>query len=254
MLIALVNRSSLVSNADLEIIAAAIQIQLDLHVLPAWNMKDATIQFYADEKTIPGYAWILYIIDTDAQVEGALGFHEEVNDKTDGYIMCEPILSNGGVVMNFDASNPGQYSVSGTISHEVCEMVGDVYTNTYYDDGSGILWCGELCDPVEQVGYGITVNGQMIAVSDFLFPAFFNSQSTLPRNAPLNYLNTLVKPFSMLAGGYSIQRVGDAAQQVFARGMPTWRKKMKKTAFSRASRRNAKSDKFFANLWKWLIG
>ena len=219
-------------------------------------MKDATIQFYADEKTIPGHGWILYIIDSDAQVAGALGYHEETNDKVDGYIMCEPILSNGGVVMAFDAANPGQYSVSGTISHEVCEAVGDSYTNTYYDDGSGILWCGELCDPVEQVGYGVPVNGTVVACSDFIFPAFFNPQSTLPRNAPLNYLNTLKEPFTLCCLGAILfsNRVGDAAQQVFARGMPKWRKAMKKTSFSRSSRRKATSDKFFAKLWKWLVG
>lgn len=205
-------------------------------MLPAWNLKAATIQFYSNEKDIPGYAWIIYIIDNDAQIAGALGFHELTNDKVDGYIMCEPILSNGGAVMLFNPANPGQYTVSGTLSHEVLETIGDRYTNSFYDDGNGTLWCGELCDPVEQVGYGIIVNGVSIAVSDFIFPSFFNYSATLKTNAPFNYLNTLTMPFSMLAGGYSIQRSGSTPQQVFARGMPDWRKEMKMVEFSRSSR------------------
>src|ERR1700676_443995 len=109
MLIGVLNNSTLVSNAQIETMVAAIQIQLDLHVLPAWNLKTATIKFYADPAQVPGYAWVVSIIDTDAQVSGALGFHEETNDKIDAYIMCQPILSNGGAVMAFDPSNPSQY-------------------------------------------------------------------------------------------------------------------------------------------------
>lgn len=237
MLIAVVNRSSMVVNSDVQLMCEAIQIQLNLHVLPAWNLKSGTVQFYADEKKVPTWAWVIYIIDNDAQVAGALGYHEEVNDKIDGYIMCQPVLSNGGAVLAFDKSNPGQYTVSGTLSHEVIEAVGDRYTNCFYDNGS-VSWCGELCDPVEQIGYGITVNGKEVAVSDFVFPAFFNPLARLPQNAPLNYLNTLTQPFTMLAGGYSIQRTGGPGTetQVFGKEMPHWRKEMKKAEFSRAGR------------------
>ncbi len=237
MLIAVVNRSSMVKNYDVQLMCEAIQIQLNLHVLPAWGLKSGTVQFYADEKKVPNWAWIIYIIDSDAQVQGALGYHEEVNDKIDGYIMCQPVLSNGGAVLAFDKSNPGQYTVSGTLSHEVIEAVGDRYTNCFYDNGS-VSWCGELCDPVEQIGYGINVNGTEVAVSDFVFPSFFNPLAKLPQNAPLNYLNTLTQPFTMLPGGYSIQRDGGPGTeiQVFGKQMPKWRKEMKKAEFSRAGR------------------
>jgi len=238
MLIAVINESTMVSNTDCDTMCQAIQIQLDLQVKPAWNLKDGTIRFYSDKTKVPGYAWLVHIIDNDAQVAGALGYHEEVNDKVDAYIMCQPVLTNGGAVLAFDPKNPGQYTVSGTLSHEVIEMLGDRFTNSYCDNGA-TSWCAELCDPVEQVGYGITVNGVDVAVSDFVFPSFFNPSATLPQNAPLNYLNSLNKPFTILPGGYAIQRTGGPGTetQVFGEEMPQWRRELKSHQFSRFNRR-----------------
>src|ERR1700722_172787 len=197
MLIAITNQSTMVSNADLTTICKAIQIQLDLHVLPAWNWKASTVSFYADATKIPGYAWTIYVVDSESSVPDALGFHqEETEDKIDGYIMSQPILSNGGAVMAFDAANPDQYTISGTLSHEVIEAVGDVYTNTYCDDNKGNSWCRELCDAVEQISCPVVVDGVSISVSDFLFPSYFNPYATLALNKPFNFLATLQSPFS----------------------------------------------------------
>ena len=160
MLIAIVNQSTLVSNTDLETIVSACQIQLNLHTLPAYNLSSAIVKFYADPKTIPGYAWVIYVINNNSSVPNALGYHEEENNgKIDGYIMCEPILSNGGTVLKFDPTNPGAYTISGTLSHEILEAVIDPYTTSYCDNGN-ISWCKEVADPVEQIGYPITVNGE----------------------------------------------------------------------------------------------
>lgn len=239
MLIAIVNNSSSVKDAEVQLMVDAIQIQLDLHVFPAWNLKGGTIRFYADKTKVPGYAWVISIIENDAQVAGALGYHqEETSGKIDGYIMCQPILTNGGTVLAFDPANPGQYSVSATLSHECLEALNDPYINKYHDNGN-TSWCGELCDPVEQIGYGIMVNGTNVAVSDFVFPSFFNQYATATYNMPFNYLKTLKAPFTILPGGYAIQRdiaTGNTTQ-VFGEAMPEWRRDMKKTAFSRAMKR-----------------
>ena len=130
MLIAVINESKLVSNAQVATMCQAIQIQLDLHVLPAWNMKAATITFYSDATKVPGYAWVVSMLDNSTQA-GALGYHAEDNDKVDAFIFAEPVLSNGGVAMVFNPSNPDQYTVSATLSHEVCEMVGDRYAGGF---------------------------------------------------------------------------------------------------------------------------
>jgi hypothetical protein len=238
MLIAVINNSTLVTNDQVNTMCQAIQIQFNLHVLPAWNIRSCTIQFFPNPKLVPGWAWSIFVIDNDAQVQGALGFHVEDNDKIDGYVMCKPILDNGGTALVFDPKNTQQYTVSGTLSHEAIEMVGDRFTNTFMDNGN-ISWCMELCDPVEQIGYGIQANGINVSVSDFVFPSFFNPNATLPQNVPFNYLNTLKTPFSILPGGYAIQRTGGPGTetQVFGALMPQWRIAMKKHDLSRFNQR-----------------
>lgn len=238
MLIAVINESTLVTNDQVNTMCEAIQIQLNLHFAPAWNQKSIPIIFYTDKTKVPGYAWTIYIIDNDAQVAGALGFHEEeTNGKIDGYIMCQPILSNGGSVLTFDPANPGQYTVSATLSHEVMETFMDRFTNVFCDNGA-TSWCQEMCDPVEQIGYGIMVKGVNVSVSDFVFPNFFNPYASLTKNAPFNYLNSLKAPFTILAGGYAIQRTGGPGTetQVFGETMPQWRRDTKKKKFSRGGR------------------
>lgn len=237
MQIAIVNKSTMVPDTDVGTMCQAIQAQLNLHVFPAWNIKNGTIKFYANSANVPGYAWTIFVIDNDSQVEGALGFHEESNDKITGFIMCQPILSNGGSIMKFDSSNPGQYTVSGTLSHEVIETVGDRFTNSYCDNGA-TSWCAELCDPVEQIGYGMMANGTNVSVSDFVFPNFFNPQANLSKNGPFNYLKSLQAPFTMLAGGYSIQRTGGPGTetQIFGEAMPLWRRDTKRAEMSRGGR------------------
>lgn len=250
MEIAIVNSSSMVKDADVKVMVDAIQIQLTKHVLPAWNMQEATIKFYADVKTIPNQAWVIYVIDNDPQVEGALGFHEEVSDQVVGYIMCQPILSNGGTVLAFDAKNPGAYTVSGTLSHEVIEAIGDPDTNSYYDDGA-MSWCGELCDTVEQIGYGIKVGGVEVAVSDFVLPSFFNPSGVLSKDGPFNYLGSVKRPFTILDGGYAIIRKGGPGteKQVFGRLMPDWRKATKTKVMSRAHQRVQMAKKNHPSIW-----
>jgi hypothetical protein len=242
MLIAVINTSTLVSNADIITMCAAIQKQLVLHFLPAWNMKSATVRFYSNIKSVPGYAWLVNIIDDDTQVPGALGFHQqETSGLVDAFIMCKPVLDNGGAVLNFDPVHPSKYTISGTLSHEILEMVCDRFTNTFCDVGSS-SWCQEMCDPVEQISYGIQVGITNVAVSDFVFPNFFNPDAKLPENAPLNYLNTLTKSFTILPGGYAIVRPGGPGteRQIFGEAMPEWKKELKSKSFSRFSRRTQK--------------
>jgi hypothetical protein len=230
MLIAVINESTLVSNADITTMCQAIQIQLDLHVLPAWNMKSATIKFYANKAQVPGYAWVVNMLDNSTQA-GALGYHSLDNDVVDAFIFAEPVLTNGGATLIFDPSNPDQYTVSATLSHEVCEMVGDRFANGF-SVGPTLdtynMYCQELCDPVENDSYGITVDGYTVAVSNFLFPSWFNPEATTKLNAPFDYLGKLTAPFTMDAGGYMI--VGTmttegqvTAKHVFGSTMPQWR-------------------------------
>ena len=240
MLIAVINESTLVTNAQVQTMCQAIQIQLSLHVLPAWNMKSATITFYADKTKVPGYAWVVSMLDNSTQA-GALGYHSLDNDKVDAFIFAAPVLQNGGTALVFNPANPSQYTVSATLSHEVCEMVGDRYAGGFSQGpqiAQGNLYCQELCDPVENDSYGITVGTTVVSVSNFLFPSWFNSEATVALNAPFDYLDKLKAPFTMDAGGYMILATLDGEGQVtakhlFGEKMPQWRRDYVKGEFYR---------------------
>lgn len=227
MLIAVINESTMVTNAECQTMCQAIQIQMDLHVLPAWNMKSGTIQFYADKTKVPGYAWVVNMLDNSTQA-GALGYHSLDNDLVDAFIFSAPVLQNGGAVMLY--TSPTQYLVSSTLSHEVCEMIGDRYANGFsLGADNATLYCQELCDPVEDGTYAITVAGQQIGVSNFVFPSWFNPEAKTPQNLPFDYMNSLTAPFTMTTGGYIIEaEISNEAQvtpqKKFGEKMPQWRK------------------------------
>jgi hypothetical protein len=242
MLIAVLNQSTLVTNAQVQTMCAAIQIQFNIHCAPAWNQYPPTVTFYANAAQVPGYAWVCYVIDNDTQVAGALGFHEETSDKVVAYIMAEPVLSNGGTVLVYNPSNPSQYTVSATMSHELMEMFGDRFAGTFsygpQNSSGSNLYCNELCDPVEDNSYAIAVDGYQVAVSNFVFPSFFNPQATLKLNAPFDYMNKLTAPFTMTAGGYMITATLDnegevTAHHIFGEKVPEWKKKLVKSELYR---------------------
>jgi hypothetical protein len=238
--IAVVNQSTMVSNAQASLMCSAIQVQLDLHFLPAWGLKAASISFYADATKVPGYAWLVSLLD-NSTVAGALGYHEEDSDKPDAFIFAQPVLSNGGAVLAFDASNPTQYTVSATLSHEVMEMIGDRFAGTFCQGPQikeGNLYCFEMADAVEQLSYGISVSGSVVSVSNFLFPSWFNPEAVSPQNLPYDYLNQLTAPFTMAAGGYMIMgTLGNegqvTAKTIFGEKVPQWKKDYIKGEFYR---------------------
>ena len=239
MLIAVINQSTLVTNDQVNTMCEAIQVQLNLHVLPAWNMRAGSIKFYADATKVPGYAWVVTMLDNSTQA-GALGYHAEDNDKVDGFIFAGPVLQNKGVAL-YDPTNPQNVSVASVLSHEVCEMVGDRYAGGFSQGpqvSAGNLYCQELCDPVENDSYAINVGGTSVAVSNFLFPSWFNPEAVSPTNSPFDYLGKLTAPFTMDAGGYmivaSLTNEGQVtAKHIFGENMPQWRKDYVKGEFYR---------------------
>lgn len=259
MLIAVINQSTQVTNSDVNTMCEALQIQFNLHVAPAWNQKAPTVKFYSSLSEAPGYAWVISVLD-NPDVANALGYHDETNDKVDGFIFCAPVLDNGGVVL-YDAKNPQNVSVASVLSHEAIEMFGDRFAN-FWSDGPTVAVNGvnyseyalELCDPVEGNSYVINVGSTPVSMSNFIFPSWFNPEAVAPANLPFDYLNQLKAPFSMSSGGYLIVRqsgqetqvmamLGQATpkvQQAFGSEMPEWKKSLKKTLFSRATGRNKK--------------
>lgn len=235
MHIALINESTLVSNADAKTMADACQKQLTEHFLPAWNMKEGFCAFYPDKNVIPSNYWVVNLLDSPTQA-GALGFHSVDNDQVDAFIFAQPVLSNGGVVL-YDLSNPQNVSVASVLSHEILEMAGDMYANTYCDFGNK-SYAQEMCDAVQGNSYVLNVDDQNVSVSDFVHQSYFDPQATA-KDMPFNHLNTLTAPFSLAPGGYMIVRSSGPGSetQVFGDIMPEWVKETKKTDFARFARR-----------------
>lgn len=247
MFIAVINQSTMVSNADVNTMCQAIQIQLNLHVLPAYNMKAVTIKFYADPTKAPGYAGLVSILDNSTQA-GALGYHSEDGDKVDAFIFAQPVLNNKGVVL-YDSTNPQNVSVASVLSHEVLEIVGDRYANGWSDGPTlkqGGEYAQELCDPVEADSYAVSVDGVNVSVSNFVFPAWFNPEATKTSNMPFDYMKKLSAPFTMTPGGYMIVRKGGTPTQVFDDKMPEWKKNLKKDK----GKRGVKHPKGFWSFFK----
>jgi hypothetical protein len=164
-------------------------------------------------------------LQADSSVQGAAGYHD------DGGIYC---FRDG-----LPSLLTGAFAYSIVISHEIFETAVDPGANRWADDGQGREVALEACDAVE--GFFFTPTGFEAAVSDFLYPAFFDPGGLRP-------FSRLDKPTSPLttaadAGAdYQIVRTVDenGIQQVTAVGqIHSLRTKAKAHPSSRTSRRGA---------------
>jgi hypothetical protein len=234
LLIAIVNQSSLVSNADAATITQAIASQIKLDGAPIWDRAPGAVVFYTDATAIPPAAHVITITDTIAdQPAGVLGYHtEDQGGKLWGIVAAKPELDNGGKVTT------GDWSVSSVISHEVLEMFIDANCNLWSNNGKGSMFTFEVCDPVEAPSY--VVNG--VSVSNFVTPAWFD-----PLAGPteqFDHLGLLTAPFSILKGGYVVYAKAGKEQQKFGDEFPQWRRDMKQGPYARTRRRIAQATTF----------
>jgi hypothetical protein len=234
MLIAIVNHSTRVSDADVNTMTAACQVQMNNDICKVWG-GNATLTFYADKTAVPTSAWLVSIID-NPDVADALGYHTVEGSEIDAFVFCEPVLDNGGVVLG-DASNANTISVASVLSHECGEMFVDPQCNTFVRGPmrpEGNWYSKEIADPVQDSGYFVNVNGANVSVSDFVLPSFFDPKGM----GPFDHLGKLNGPFSMTQGGYMVLADSQGnQQQIFGMTMPDWQKALKQGKFSRSARR-----------------
>jgi hypothetical protein len=207
--------------ADVALIVAALNVQAP-QFSAAW--KIATYEHVvATAASVPANADKAYFLP-NADVAGALGYHD-TDPQGDPYIrvFTDTILQNGGT------KTTGALSISVCASHEACELAADPGCTSVATDGQGRQWALEVCDPVENDSYPVTANGEQVAVSDFVTPAFFATAG----KAPYDYTSSVGAPFTLAKGGYAIINGG----QVFGDEYPEWRKKDKQSPVSRTWRR-----------------
>lgn len=183
--VALVNRSTVLADADLAAWTAALQTQVSRDFAPAWGI-DATLLHVPAGATAPAGAWQLVCLDTTDQA-GDLGYHE----------LTSAGLPLGKAFIKTDLSYGLVASV--TVSHELLEMLADpfVYLAALIrTQDTPVLVSHEVCDPVEDDQFAYAIEG--VQVSDFVLPSYFMQGS-----GPWDFRSHLAGPAPGLAiGGY----------------------------------------------------
>ena len=224
-------------DTDAAHIVEALNIQ-NKDVVAAWGAaKQASHVLVATAAAAPAGAVLAYFL-YNSDVAGALGYHD-VDPNGNPYIrvFVETILSNNGTTLT------GSLSVSVCAGHEADEEDVDPSCTSTATAANGDVWALEVGDPVESSSYNITVaDGSVVAVSDFVYPSFFDPQGT----APFDHTGVVTAPFTIAQGGYAIinnqpvygtQSGSGRTSNLTAAGYPEWRWEMKRFPRSRTARR-----------------
>lgn len=189
----IIDKSTLLNDADFQLMVEACRIQLEQHVAPMWLRGAWKIVVNQPESV--GYP---IVIMDDPDHAGALGYHTESPDgNVWGRVFVKPVLNGKGTMLH------GSLSVSAVLSHEVIEAYCDPNVNLWTDMGNGKMVCYEACDPVENDSYEVTTKGgSKVSVSNFVLPAWFDPQSE--PNAKFDWMAVLARPFAMSKGGYMV--------------------------------------------------
>jgi len=187
--IAIVNDTSLLTDAAVLPVVAAIQKQIDLDFGPAWNV-------FARLEAIPhGHvpqlgSWVVVLRD-ECDAPGALGYH---TDET---------LPWG--LVGVQVAIEEHMAWSSVLSHEVLEMMADPWATLCYQAGDR-LYAYEICDPTEGLPYAI----DGVQVENFILPNWFRRGSS----GPWDHCQRLTSPLALGPGGYdSFTDIGHWAQE-----------------------------------------
>jgi len=228
------------SHADLEAIAAAVQIQLNRDVAPYYGDPGGAghrVRAGTSSTDIqPGECVHAIVPALPAEPE-AIAFH----DVTGAGVPC----SFDAISLNDTILGQGN-SLAVSTSHELTEATGDPPCNMWAADGQGRQVAKELADAVEMQTYPITLpGGKVVYVSNFVLPSFFTPNAPPPydfisRNGP--NVSPPPGPFQTApgnGGNYQIvETEGKGEHQITAEHAPTHRAMVHGTPAKLAKRRH----------------
>lgn len=209
--VAIINRSSIVSNQEAIIITNALNLVLP-QFCEDWSLSPYKCIFTNDNA--PNIRLKIYLMDTSDEKD-ALAYHY-INDGIPyGKVFAKTVMSAGGVMLY--SPNMLIPTFAQTVCHELFEMIMDPYCNTWSQKGQ-TLYAYEVCDPVSsncvtvQVQTGSSIKGKFLSMKsiptytsvnlcDWITPAWFNVGA---KKGPFNHKQTLSKPFSIEKYGYVI--------------------------------------------------
>ena len=181
--IAVENKSTVLTDPQVQAAIPALQQQVSYHFKPYWN-EGARLVFVPAGSVPPIGSWVLSILD-DSDQAGALGYHDVTKDNT-------PLLK---VFAKTDQENGLSWTV--TASHEILEAIADPWISSAWQTSNTEFYAVEVGDPVEadQLGYEI---GNVL-VSDFILPGWFVPGLKVLK---YDYAGHLSGPLQVASGGY----------------------------------------------------
>ena len=213
--IAIINKSTVLSNSDALKMTSACSIQISRDVSQPWGKIPLQVIFYTDERLVPSGSAKIYIFNNSDQV-GALGYHSETTGgQVFGKIFVKTIIDYGCPIL-YDPRQKNQITVSSVLSHEVIEVFCNMFVDLWADGSpitEGSEYALEACDPVEANIYQIlvpTIPSSMVSVSNFVYPEYFDTAT--PIGTKIDFMGLLRIPFTMTDYGYLIVRNGPGTE------------------------------------------
>jgi hypothetical protein len=189
-----INKSTLITDAQVKAWTAACARQIREHVAPAYGRAPVKVAFLTSRTHAPAGAWVITVLD-DADQAGDLGWHtEDASGRIYGRVFARPCLDYG-------------VPVSTTLSHEIVETFCDPDVDQWRDTGRGYSVAYEACDPVEGDSYEIDGT----PVSDFVTPGWYTT-GRWKAGSRTRWLGTPLKPFTLAPGGYVVRRWPDGSE------------------------------------------
>lgn len=183
--IAVLNRSTVVTDDEVRGITEAAQQDLTENFGPAWWTQTSKLTFveHGDQESWRGKP-NLVVLDTSDEAN-ALGYHDFTPEG----------LPLGKAFAKTDQMDGAKLSV--TLTHELWEMIVDPQINLCVtDDQRGVFVAYESADAVEADHLAHDVNG--FAISNFVLPAYFSHTA----KGPFDFGKVLSGPFQLAEGGY----------------------------------------------------
>jgi hypothetical protein len=232
--IAAINKSTVVTDAELDLVCLALTAQRNDLLGSGWNdAAGATVKRYRSKP--PSDAWPMYVVDDDPSVSDALGWHEATPNGDPIVYVLAGVAKRAGL------------SWSVTASHEFCEAVCDQTANEGVELGPGVWLANESCDPVEADRYGyvrsvsdpMTGRSVNVPLSDFVTRDWFLPDAT----GPFDFRGHLTSSLTLLPGGYAaIERNGQWSQVVANQPSPDGRRSRVEFSTRTPRRRAGKAD------------
>jgi hypothetical protein len=189
------NQSAFVANQDLAQWTAAINQQIATDVTPVWGVSALVTAVNSQASTTGSVAitpaavtpkiMVCTLYDGDDPTSQVLGDHYVDKNGLPG---CE---------INVASSLYWGQTISVVLSHEIIEMLVNpwldglvVVSAPQLNPGGNYLFFREVCDPVQ----GYTYQIGSVAVSDFVYPAFWQSSVSSAQMDKLNLVHVSLTP------------------------------------------------------------